>query len=109
VTASLNEGFGLPLVEAMAGGTPIAVSDIPIFREIGGDAAVFFDPQSPESFASSIRSLENSTEWNRRSGLARHRATHYSWDESAKALLGTLTAVYKSRGGASTGSVPGAG
>src|SRR5258708_3331441 len=59
VSASLNEGFGLPLIEAMAGGTPIVVSDIPIFREIGGEAAVFFDPQSPESFVSAIRELQD--------------------------------------------------
>jgi glycosyltransferase involved in cell wall biosynthesis len=97
VTASLNEGFGLPLVEAMASGTPIAVSDIPIFREIGGDAAVYFDPRSPESFAATIRELEDASEWTHRSKLARARAGHYSWDASAKALLGTLTAVYESR------------
>ncbi len=97
VTASLNEGFGLPLVEAMASGTPIAVSDIPIFREIGADAAVFFDPRSPESFAAAIRELEDPDEWSRRSRLARERAGHYSWDESARALLGTLTAVYDDR------------
>jgi glycosyltransferase involved in cell wall biosynthesis len=97
VSASLNEGFGLPLVEAMAGGTPIAVSDIPIFREIGGDAAIFFDPRSPESFAAALRELETPAEWKRRSQLARGRAGHYSWDRSAEALLGTLTAVYDAR------------
>jgi glycosyltransferase involved in cell wall biosynthesis len=97
VSASLNEGFGLPLVEAMASGTPVAVSDIPIFREIGGDAAVFFDPASPESFAAAVRGLEGRAEWKRRSKLSRERAGHYSWDRSAKALLGTLTAVYESR------------
>jgi glycosyltransferase involved in cell wall biosynthesis len=97
VTASLNEGFGLPLIEAMSGGTPVAVSDIPIFREIGGDAAVFFDPKDPESFAASIRSLEDAREWSRRSKLSKERAGHYSWDASARALLGALTAVYESR------------
>jgi glycosyltransferase involved in cell wall biosynthesis len=97
VSASLNEGFGLPLIEAMSGGTPIAVSDIPIFREIGGDAAVYFDSRSTDSFAASIRELEDSTEWTRRSKLAVERAGHYSWDASAKALLATLTAVYDSR------------
>jgi glycosyltransferase involved in cell wall biosynthesis len=97
VTASLNEGFGLPLVEAMSGGTPVAVSDIPIFREIGGDAAVFFDPRDPESFASGVHSLEDSREWSRRSRLSIERASHYSWDASAEALLGALTAVYDAR------------
>jgi glycosyltransferase involved in cell wall biosynthesis len=97
VSASLNEGFGLPLVEAMAGGTPIIVSDIPIFREIGGDAAVFFDPASPESFAEAVHRLEAPAEWGRRSKLALARAGHYSWDHSAKQLLGALTSVYEAR------------
>jgi glycosyltransferase involved in cell wall biosynthesis len=99
VSASLNEGFGLPLVEAMATGTPIAVSDIAIFREIGGEAAVFFDPESPASFAAAIRELEDRPEWMRRSRLAKERAAHYSWDVSAKALLELLTAVHESREG----------
>jgi glycosyltransferase involved in cell wall biosynthesis len=97
VTASLNEGFGLPLIEAMSGGTPVAVSDIPIFREIGGDAAVFFDPNSPESFAAAIRLLEDPTEWKHHSTLSKKRAAHYSWDTSAEALLNALTAVYNAR------------
>jgi glycosyltransferase involved in cell wall biosynthesis len=97
VSASLNEGFGLPLVEAMAGGTPIVVSDISIFREIGGDAAVFFDPTSPESFAAAVRQLESPAEWKRRSALSRTRAGHYSWDRSARALLETLTSVHNAR------------
>ena len=97
VSASLNEGFGLPLIEAMAGGTPVIVSDIPIFREIGGDAAVFFDPASPESFAEAVRRLETPAEWKRRSKLSVTRAGHYSWDRSAKELLGALTSVYERR------------
>ena len=97
VSASLNEGFGLPLIEAMAGGTPVAVSDIDIFREIGADAAAYFDPRSPESFASAIRSLEDSGEWTRRSKLARRRAAEFSWERSAAALLPTLEAVHAAR------------
>jgi glycosyltransferase involved in cell wall biosynthesis len=97
VTASLNEGFGLPIIEAMAGGTPVAVSDIPIFREIGGDAAVYFAPNSPESFAAAIHELEDVGDWTRRSALSIAQAAKYSWDNSAAALLGALTAVYKER------------
>jgi glycosyltransferase involved in cell wall biosynthesis len=97
VTASLNEGFGLPLVEAMAGGTPIVVSDIDIFREIGSPAAVFFDPHSPDSFAAAVRELEDSVEWKRRSELARSRAADFSWDRSAVVLLETLLAAHAAR------------
>ena len=97
VTASLNEGFGLPLIEAMAGGTPVAVSDIEIFREIGAAAAEYFDPKSPQSFADAIRRLEDTGEWQRRSELSRRRAADFSWDNSARALLETLVAVDAAR------------
>lgn len=95
VTASRDEGFGLPLVEAMALGTPVVVSDIPIFREIGGTAAGFFDPASVNACAQAITALEDPAEWQRRSDLARERATAFDWDQSAAKLLGVLEAVYE--------------
>ena len=57
-TASYDEGFGIPLVEAMGIGTPVVVSDVPIFREIGGEAAEYFDPSSPSAVAAAVRRLE---------------------------------------------------
>jgi glycosyltransferase involved in cell wall biosynthesis len=93
VTASRAEGFGLPLVESMAVGTPVVVSDIPVFREIGGDAAVYFDPTSPESFAAGVRSLEESGRWQELSRRSVARAANYSWDASARALLEVLERV----------------
>ena len=97
VSASLNEGFGVPLIEAMAGGTPVVVSNIDIFREIGGDAALFFDPKSPESFAAAVRRLDDTAEWQRRSDRSHVVAGRYSWDRSAAALLQALTAVVETR------------
>jgi glycosyltransferase involved in cell wall biosynthesis len=97
VSASLAEGFGLPLVEAMAVGTPVIVSDIPVFREIGADAAVFFDPSSAESFAWGVRELEEPGRWQELSERAVARAAHYSWDASARALLEVLQRVTRPR------------
>lgn len=51
VQPSYYEGFGLPVVEAMTFGLPIACSDIPVFREIGKDLVSYFDPHSPASIA----------------------------------------------------------
>ncbi|MFN5466777.1 MAG: glycosyltransferase family 4 protein [Pirellulaceae bacterium] len=51
------EGFGYPLVEAMAFGLPVACADTEIFREIGGAAPVFFDPKQPKDIASKIAML----------------------------------------------------
>ena len=93
VTASFDEGFGIPLVEAMKVGTPVVVSDIPIFREIGADAAVYADPRDPESFAAAIRGLEQHGEWARRSALSVASAGRYTWAASAATLLGVLEEV----------------
>jgi glycosyltransferase involved in cell wall biosynthesis len=90
VTASRDEGFGLPLVEAMVLGTPIVVSDIPIFREIGGDAALYAPADDAVAFAEAVRRLEDADEWRTRSAAARAQAARFDWDHSAAVLLAEL-------------------
>ena len=51
VTATRFEGFGLPVLEAMARGVPVACSDLAVLREVAGDAAVWLDPGAPPSIA----------------------------------------------------------
>ncbi|MCX7898549.1 MAG: glycosyltransferase family 4 protein [Methylocystis sp.] len=55
VLTSFAEGFGLPLVEAAQCGAPVIASDIPVFREIGGDGASYFDLLDPSSLAERVR------------------------------------------------------
>lgn len=93
VHASLDEGFGIPLVEAMSVGTPIVVSDIPIFREIGGEAGVFADPHDPAAFARAVRTLDDADEWGRRSALARAQARLFDWEASADVLYEVMRRV----------------
>lgn len=90
VTASREEGFGLPLVEAMALGTPLVVSDIPVFREVGADAAGYFGPDDVEGFVRAIRALDDDATFAAASARARTRAEHYSWERSARVLLEVL-------------------
>jgi len=59
VFPSLAESFGLPLVEAMAAGCPIAASDLPYAREVARDAAIYFDPLDPDSIARTVVRLLN--------------------------------------------------
>ena len=62
VFPSVYEGFGIPILESMASSTPLILSDLPVFKEIAKDHAVFFDPYDIESIADSIhRLLEDST------------------------------------------------
>ena len=97
VSASRDEGFGLPVVEAQALGTPVLVSDIPIFREIGGTPAGFFDPDSTASFVAAVRELEDDTEWARRSAASVEWAKRYNWPDAAKQLLAVLTETHERR------------
>jgi glycosyltransferase involved in cell wall biosynthesis len=91
VSASRDEGFGIPLVEAMAVGTPLVVSDIPVFREVGGSAGTYVAPDDAAGFAAAVRALE--TQWDAASAAARERAERYTWERSADALLKVLTGL----------------
>lgn len=86
VFPSLWEGFGIPILEAMASGTPVVASNVGSLPEIAGDAAVIVDPVSVESIADGMIALERSPDLRQSlavRGLARSRL--FSWDRSAEA------------------------
>lgn len=87
VSASLAEGFGLPLVEAMDFGTPIAVSDIPIFHEVAGQAAKFFNPKSPSDFAKKVKELDDLKTRKKLVQKGMKQARKFNWGKSAKVLV----------------------
>lgn len=85
VMPSLIEGFGYPVVEAMACGTPVVCSREAALPEVAGDAAEFFDPKSVEDMALAIERVLRSSELRaalRKKGL--ERAKTFSWDECAR-------------------------
>jgi len=93
VSTSLDEGFGIPVIEAMRLGTPVVISDIPIFEEIGGAAAILVDPHDPAAVAAAIRRLDEPGEWLARSAASLHQAQLFSWDASAEVLWKVLEKV----------------
>jgi glycosyltransferase involved in cell wall biosynthesis len=85
VYPSVYEGFGLPPLEAMACGCPVAVSDIPAHREVCGSQAIYFDPFNPEDLSNRLDLLLRLDKPSRVSYAAeglRH-ASGYSWERAA--------------------------
>jgi glycosyltransferase involved in cell wall biosynthesis len=92
VFPSTVETFGNPLVEAMASGCPIACSDRAAMPEVGGDAAMYFNPHSIEEIAEVIiYLLENYEQRKKLSEKAIKRAEQFSWDITAKKTIDVLT------------------
>ncbi len=88
VFPSLYEGFGLPLVEAMACGVPIVASNVPPVPEVVQDGAILVPPMSPEDFAEAITRITTDPELRR--GLVERglkRACHFRWDAAAREML----------------------
>lgn len=84
IQPSLFEGFGLTGIEAMQTGVPVIASDIPVFREIYQDAAIFFDPHSTESFILGVKQVESQSSRQALYTAGLDQAKKYRWDTMAK-------------------------
>ena len=93
VTASRDEGFGIPLLEGMTAGIPVVCTDMPIFHEVAAGAALYFDPDSPEDFAAQIKTLEDPAMRAKYIKLGTAQAASFGWDKSATKLLGIINSL----------------
>lgn len=99
VFPSYLETFGIPLIEAMASRLPLVAGDIPIFREVAGEVALFADPHSTSALREAMgEALTDSEERRRRVDLGYERAATYSWDAAAAGLLELFEEVLRKQG-----------
>jgi glycosyltransferase involved in cell wall biosynthesis len=90
VYPSLYEGFGMPVLEAMSRGVPLACSNATSLPEVAGDAAVLFDPLDPEAIAAAIRTvLDDPATAARLRADGRAQAARFTWERCADGVLAT--------------------
>ena len=93
---SLRESFGIPLLEAMACGTPVITSNTSSMPEIAGEDAILINPESPEEITEKMLRLEyDEAYYNTQKEIGLKRAELFSWRKTAEQLLKLYETVYK--------------
>lgn len=90
VYPSLYEGFGLPILEAMASGIPVLTSNIPTIKEIAGDAAFYVNPEDVEDIASKMNKIIQKETREALVLKGKNQAKKFSWGKSAQMILNYL-------------------
>jgi glycosyltransferase involved in cell wall biosynthesis len=91
---SRYEGFGRPILEAMIYGTPVIISDVPVLREVAGDAALAVPLDHPQMLAESLQQVEKDEDLRKTLGArSKQQVRKFSWHASAAATLNSLLAL----------------
>jgi alpha-1,3-rhamnosyl/mannosyltransferase len=99
VFPSRYEGFGLPLLEAMSAGVPAVASDLPVLRELGGDAALYAPALDEETWAERVEELLSDGELAERLAAAgRERAARFTWERAAEEHVAVFREAAESSG-----------
>lgn len=97
VFPSRYEGFGLPILEAMASGCPVLSSDSASLPEVAGNAALFYDPDDIDGFAEGMTRIVNDNELRQKLvELGRERAACFTWDRCVKGTVAAYREVVES-------------
>lgn len=91
VMPSLYEGFGMPVLEAMASGTSVVASDIPVLREVGADLARYADPRSPQAFADEI--AKSLTSPSPLASTLQKNVRRYSWPKNVENITNKVRSL----------------
>ncbi|WP_308492111.1 glycosyltransferase [Microbacterium terrisoli] len=87
VTTSYDEGYGLPIAEALALGVPAVVSDLEIFHEVAGPGARYIDPDDPDDFADAVAALDDDAVREAMVEAGGEHIARFTWPRSAAVLL----------------------
>lgn len=99
VCPSLFEGFGLPVLEAMQRGCPVVCSDIPVLREVGGEAVRYVDARRPDALAAAVLDVVHDPAQRRRLVEAgRRRAELFTWSTTARGTVDAYARALDPRG-----------
>lgn len=93
VTTSLDEGYGLPIAEALELGVPAVVSDLEIFREVAGDGALFVPATDAHAFADAVQTLDDANVRDRVVDAGVAHIAGFDWNRSADTLLDALAGL----------------
>ncbi|MFC6099792.1 glycosyltransferase family 4 protein [Olivibacter domesticus] len=95
INPSLYEGFGLPLIEAMASGCALILSDIEVFKEVVGKGATYFDPSSIDSISVAMRNFLKLPEETKKQQIQQNyiRSKDFTWEKSSRKLLDFINSI----------------